>query len=289
MNECKTKLSGRLRSQIFSLIGGPKEKRQRTAALQDAVAIEAVPLFPQGLGVRLSSAAFTYVNSPALVNSLKPQQREIERPYVGSRKCEKASRSRALAVLWEKPELILFIVLILVFNAPILFGTYWGSMMFRSDAVRNGEWWRLVTHPFVHLTWYHLLLDGMAFLTLYCSIVERSILIRLAYVMAAGAGSLVASYVAPPAILTNGLCGLSGVAHGLMAISAIEMLGGDKTERRIGWITLILVVGKGAFEAITGRMFFGFLDFGLLGSPVAVSHAGGILGGLIALLVLRRR
>jgi hypothetical protein len=67
-----------------------------------------------------------------------------------------------------------------------------------------------------------------------------------------------------------------------MVISAIEMLGGDKTERKIGWLSLILVLGKGAFEAVTGRMFFGFLDFGLLGNPVAVSHAGGILGGLIA-------
>src|SRR6267142_3151333 len=33
-------------------------KRQRTAALQDAVATHCVPLIPRGLGVRLSSAAF---------------------------------------------------------------------------------------------------------------------------------------------------------------------------------------------------------------------------------------
>jgi len=111
----------------------------------------------------------------------------------------------------------------------------------------------------------------------------------LAYVMAAAAGSLVASCRASPGLLTNGLCGLSGIAHGLMAISAIEMLGGEKTERRIGWICFALVVGKAGFEAITGKMFFGFLDFGLLGNPVAVSHAGGIVGGLITMLVLARR
>jgi hypothetical protein len=33
-------------------------KRQRTAALQDAVAMERMLLLPRGLGVRLSSAAF---------------------------------------------------------------------------------------------------------------------------------------------------------------------------------------------------------------------------------------
>lgn len=193
------------------------------------------------------------------------------------------------AFLRQRPEIIFFVVLIAIFNVPVLFGTVWNSMVFQPEAVRSGEWWRLVTHPFVHLTWYHLLLDGMAFLSLYCSLVERKTSVRLAYVVAAGAGSLVASWCASPTISASGLCGLSGIAHGLMAISAIEMLGGDKTERRIGWISLILVLGKASFEAITGRMFFGFLDFGLLGSPVAVSHAGGILGGLIAMLVLTRK
>lgn len=191
------------------------------------------------------------------------------------------------AFLRQRPEIIFLGALILIFNAPIFFGKVWQSMVFQPDAVRSGQWWRLVTHPFVHLTWYHLLLDGTAFLSLYCSLVERRIFVKLAYVAAAGAGSLVTSWIATPAISTNGLCGLSGIAHGLMAISAIEMLGGDQAERRIGWITLVLVLGKAGFEAITGRMFFGFLNFGLLGTPVAVSHAGGILSALIAMLLLR--
>src|SRR6266481_1250782 len=194
---------------------------------------------------------------------------------------------KSWAFLRQKPELMFFVALILIFNVPVLFGTVWSSMVFQPEALRAGEWWRLVTHPFVHLTWYHLLLDGTAFLSLYCSLNERRIFVRLGYVVAPGAGSLVASWIASPTISASGLCGLSGIAHGLMAISAIELLVGDKTERRIGWISLVLVVGKAGFEAITGKMFFGFLDFGLLGSPVAVSHAGGILGGLTAMLLFR--
>jgi rhomboid family GlyGly-CTERM serine protease len=190
--------------------------------------------------------------------------------------------------LRQKPELIFFVALILVFNVPILFGEVWSSAVFETASVSKGEWWRVLTHPFVHLTWYHLLLDGTAFLSLYWSLLERRIFVRLAYVIASAAGSL-ASCLASPALLENGLCGLSGIAHGLMAISAIEMLAGDKAEQKIGWISLMLVVGKGIFEAITGKMFFGFLDFGLLGTPVAVSHAGGIVGGLAALLLLRRK
>lgn len=196
---------------------------------------------------------------------------------------------RLSVVLRQRPEIILFILLIAVFNAPVLFGGFWSSMIFQPEAVRRGEWWRLLTHPFVHLTWYHLLLDGTAFLSLYWSIVERRILVKLSYVVAAGAGSLIASCLASPLISTNGLCGLSGIAHGLMAISAVEMLAGAKIERRIGWITLLLVLAKAGFEAATGRMFFGFLDFGLLGNPIAVSHAGGILGALIAVLILAKK
>jgi hypothetical protein len=35
-------------------------------------------------------------------------------------------------------------------------------------------------------------------------------------------------------------------------------------------------------------MFFAFLYFGMVGDPVAVSHAGGIIGGLLAMLMLKR-
>ena len=89
------------------------------------------------------------------------------------------------------------------------------------------------------------------------------------------------------------LCGLSGIAHGLMAISALEMIKGqpvNSAERQIGWLTFAVLLFKAAFEALTGTMFLSFLDFGLLGSPVAVSHAGGIVGSLcVSLLICSSR
>jgi rhomboid family GlyGly-CTERM serine protease len=196
--------------------------------------------------------------------------------------------SRFIGFVRQRPEIIFFGALILIFNAPMFFGQVWPGMIFQPDAVKSGQWWRLFTHPFVHLTWYHLLLDGTAFLSLYCSIVEKKMLRRIGYVVAAAAGSLIVSWVASSATSARGLCGLSGVAHGLMAISALEMMSGAATERKIGRISFILVAGKAAFEAVTGCMFFGFLSFGLLGEPVAVSHAGGILGGLVAMLILAK-
>ena len=82
-----------------------------------------------------------------------------------------------------------------------------------------------------------------------------------------------------------------GTAHGLMAVSALELISRypiESAQARIGFISFGFVICKAALEAATGRMLFGFLDFGLLGQPVAVSHAGGIIGGLFALLFDRR-
>jgi rhomboid family GlyGly-CTERM serine protease len=181
-----------------------------------------------------------------------------------------------------------FLALLAVFNVPVLTGSWCHSMVFMPGAVAGGEWWRLFTHPFVHVSWYHLLLDGAAFLALYHSLVEGSVWRRVGYVLAAGAGSLLVSWEGAPGIEISGLCGLSGIAHGLTAVSALEAVIGQapgSTERRIGQIGFLLVVGKAALEAMRGRMFFTFLHFGLMGDPVAVSHAGGVVGALLAMLL----
>jgi rhomboid family GlyGly-CTERM serine protease len=199
---------------------------------------------------------------------------------------------RLRQALMRRPELLLFLALLAVFSGPVLAGSCSYSMRFLPQAVQRGEWWRLFTHPFVHVTWYHLLLDSAAFLLLYHSLAQTSLIRRLVYVFAAGAGSLLSSWASAPGILTTGLCGLSGIAHGLMAVSALELVASQppgSTERRIALATLVLVVGKAAVEALSGRMFFAFLHFGLMGEPVAVSHAGGVLGGLVAMLMLKPR
>jgi rhomboid family GlyGly-CTERM serine protease len=197
-----------------------------------------------------------------------------------------AIKHTLLPAFIRRPEMLLFSLLILVFNAPLLVGSCWHVMMFHPEAVRQGQWWRLFTHPWVHLTWYHLLLDGSAFFILYHSLLEKNLLRRLAYVFAAAAGSLLFSWAGPNS--AYGLCGLSGTAHGLMAISASELISTQQPnspEWRVGLAAFGLVVAKAAYEAITGHMFFAFLDFGLLGKPISVAHAGGIIGALAMMLL----
>jgi membrane associated rhomboid family serine protease len=201
-----------------------------------------------------------------------------------------AALARLLRAFLRRPEMLVFLALTLWFSAPALTGSFSNSMIFQPEAVHHGEWWRLGAHPFVHVTWYHLLLDGAAFFLLYHSLLETGLVRRLAYVAAGGAGSLLFSWAAAPAIATSGLCGLSGIAHGLMAVSALEMVAlhpRRTAEWRYGLFTLLMVVGKAAIEALSGRVLFGFLYFGLVGNPVAVSHAGGILGCLTMMLFFR--
>jgi len=184
--------------------------------------------------------------------------------------------------------MLLFGLLIAVFNAPLLAGSCWYAMMFHPEPVRQGQWWRLFTHPWVHLTWYHLLLDGSAFFILYHSLLEKNLLLRLAFVFAAAAGSLLSSWIGPDS--THGLCGLSGTAHGLMAISALELVSTqspNSSGQRVALGAFGFVFAKAAYEAITGHMFFSFLDFGLLGNPISVAHAGGIIGALAIMLLSR--
>jgi len=178
------------------------------------------------------------------------------------------------------PEIWGFLAAILAANLTLVFGKACTPLIFFTAQVSNGEWWRIFTFPFVHVSGYHLLLDAGAFLFLYHGLEETSARRRLLTVAACGAGSLGASLISSP--LTGGLCGLSGIAHGLMAVSALELMHTkDRALRNASIICFWAVVLKSILEAFAGHVLFSFLHFGSVGAPVAACHAGGILGGLI--------
>ncbi len=189
----------------------------------------------------------------------------------------------------KRLEITIYAVVILIMNLPVVAGGYAESMVLLPEKVLAGQWYRVLTHPFVHLSWYHLLLDGAAFFILYTQLAERRWLKRTLYVAAAGLGSMLAAAAVLPHIAVAGYCGLSGIGHGLMAICAFELIGdSDKTLRRAGMISLGLLTAKCLFEAATGRMFLQFLHPDLLGTPIAISHIGGLLGAGIVYGLLNR-
>jgi rhomboid family GlyGly-CTERM serine protease len=192
-------------------------------------------------------------------------------------------------ILWRW-ELAAFALLIGLFNLPLLTGSFSTQFIFHPAAASAGEWWRLFTHPFVHVSWYHLVLDALAFFLAYTELQHRRFRERLAFVAAAGAGSVLTALVASPLIASHGLCGLSGVAHGLAAVVSLEMLrrSNDKVSRWSGLLCFLGVAGKSLVELVTGNVLFASWHLGWLGTPIAACHAGGVLGAMLVWLLLQR-
>ncbi len=192
----------------------------------------------------------------------------------------------------KRIEMIIYAVVIAILNLPLLWGGFAESMTLLPKEILAGQWWRILTHPFVHVSWYHLLLDGAAFFILYAQLSERHFLRRLAYVAAPALGSMTAAMISLRGSGAYGYCGLSGLGHGLMAVCALELISGakdDKTARTAGLVSLVLVACKSVLEAATGRMFLAFLHPDLLGIPIAVSHLGGVLAGCAIWLLLNAK
>lgn len=179
-------------------------------------------------------------------------------------------------------ELRLWLVLLLLANLGLLLGHGAASnLMYSPAAVAAGEWWRVGTWPWVHVSRYHLLLDGAAFLLLYQGLEAASAGRRLSYVLGAAAGSLFLPVLCSPEIGRLGLCGLSGLAHGLMAISALELYGHRRHKRLGAWLFLGLLA-KTVWELWSGAAFLQYWHFGDIGQPIVTTHAGGVLGGLLS-------
>jgi membrane associated rhomboid family serine protease len=177
----------------------------------------------------------------------------------------------------------LYLGAIAVINLPLVVAGHPSvSLVLFPDAVRAGEWWRLVLHPFVHVSLWHLALDGLAFVLLMRSLDALRPLERLVTAATAASTSAFAASLNGGELAVHGLCGLSGSAHGLMAASGLLMLRyGDESDRRVGRWLVGLVSLKALFEAVSGQILFEPLYFGRLGFPNAFCHLGGVLGGLL--------
>lgn len=177
------------------------------------------------------------------------------------------------------------VVLVLV-NLPLMWGEIRTEFIFFPEAAIEGQWWRVLTYPLVHLSWYHFLLDAGGFLLVFRCLEEDRALTRMLYIAGAGFGSLGLSLALDSSGLNQGLSGLSGIAHGLMAVTALEMLAHPR-QKTWGVVSLALVTAKSAYELWTGHVFFEFMHMGMCGQPLAASHAGGVVGGILAYIVYK--
>jgi len=67
------------------------------------------------------------------------------------RRGEEPASSRSSLSSMQR-ECALMLVLLACLNFPLFFGAPSTRFIFRADAVAAGEWWRLLTHPWVHIS-----------------------------------------------------------------------------------------------------------------------------------------
>ena len=181
----------------------------------------------------------------------------------------------------RRRELIVWGVVLVLLNVPLLACRNSSALAFLPGKVAAGEWWRLFTHPFVHVSWYHFLLDGTAFLFLWQNL-EGQLSKRLGTLVASAVGSLLFAAVGSHAFWSLGLCGLSGIAHGVMAQQGLDLHvhGGSRQERRLGGLLFVAVLAKSLRETFTGAALFGHWHLGSVGMPIVACHLGGVCGAL---------
>ena len=183
--------------------------------------------------------------------------------------------------------LAIFTMLVFV-NLPVLQGGTSDYFQFSATSLSFQQSYQLLTHPFAHISWYHLLLDAIAFFSFYPSLKAGRPTARIILFIGAAAGSLLAALHDQPRILEIGFCGLSGVAHGVMGAWSLELCRNSKVPkeiRRVGYLSLIIVTGKCLWEGVTQQSFLGFAHFDLMGTPIVACHAGGLIGGLCVALI----
>ena len=183
-------------------------------------------------------------------------------------------------------EIILFTVVITLANLPLLGGGVFESLIYVPETVMQGQWWRVVTHAFVHVSFYNLVLDGVAFLLLYAQLAEASFAKRMGYlagINAAVVGSVTWNLPAG----AFGYCGLSGIAHGLMAVWCLERMSGlhgirkDRAERWTAGGVFVGLVVKSIYEVSVGHVFLEAAHLGDIGVPVVASHLAGVIGAVM--------
>ena len=174
--------------------------------------------------------------------------------------------------------LLLLCALLLV---PCLAGEA-GRLDLRYDrgALEAGQWWRLLTGHWVHLSLRHALLNALG-LALMWALFARDYTPRqwlgivLGAILAIDAGlwlwdSTLQWYV-----------GSSGVLHGVMAAGTLAHL---KRREADGWLLLAFLAGKLTYEHLVGP-----LPFSGTADVITDAHLFGVIGGAGVASCLRLR
>lgn len=183
---------------------------------------------------------------------------------------------RSLA-LWGAP----LAIMILLFLTELLGDAGRAWLRYDRAAIEAGQWWRLLTGSFVHLGWYHWLLNELGLLVLVLLCPERlSPLVWARRVLLLALGMSLGLFLFTPQL--DNYVGMSGVIHGLFVLGLMpQVLRRDL----IALGCLAYLLGKLGWELIFGAPVSDEQAIG--GQVVLQSHLFGSICAFIYGLVFR--
>ena len=188
-----------------------------------------------------------------------------------SRRIDFERRMRRLPLV----TVVILVVLVVIFLAEVRVGALasreaivaMGALA--RERVAAGEYWRLLTAPWLHGGVDHLVGNGIALfiLGMLCEAAFGRVQFVLLYVLSGLAGSVVslAVSVGPSVGASGAIFGLQGAAIMLFRLHRDRLLVRD---RRVGFVLLVW-----AIYSIAGGLMQPFIDNG--------AHIGGALGGAL--------
>ena len=146
------------------------------------------------------------------------------------------------------------------------------------DALAVHGPWRVVTGPFVHATWGHLIRD-LALVALAGIAYERPLArYRLALF---GGGLVLPAFAVLATHEADWYCGLSGLSHALLAAAfAYEAVNRRGKTRAIVRVVGVVAALKPLYELISGTPVFPMNLGPGVGEHVPLAHVTGVLVGI---------
>jgi len=178
--------------------------------------------------------------------------------------------------------LVGFLVALPALGVALYADQLWGVLRYDRNALMEGQWWRLLTAHWIHLSHQHLALN-LGALVLMLVVLGR-LLTPASLLLSTLLGALAVGlclYSLSPDLYWY--AGLSGVVSSIWGTAATR---GARCGSWLGWAALLLLLTRILWEQLTGATPSIAIFIG--GAVIVDAHLyGGLAGGLLGVLLPR--